>query len=185
MAGQNRGYFLPTTQAWDPAQIGQMELNSPKFREFLVTITQQLNRIAEQVNSKASGYYGTQEMVTGETFFPDQNLTSASGTFPAGRPVFRKLICVGPLPNAATSPKTVAHGITVNSHFCLTRIFGCATDPVGLTGIPLPFTSGESPVRSVGISVDSTNIIIKVSPASDFTAYTHAYVCLEYIKNQT
>ena len=72
--------------------------------------------------------------------------------------------------------------IPVNSSFCAVRVSGCATDPVGLSAIPLPFTSGESPVRSVGISADSTNIIIKVSPASDFTAYTHAFVVLEYIK---
>ena len=183
MAGQNKGYFLPTTQLVDPSELYKMDVSSQKFKEFIVNLYMQMNNMAMQINSKGSGFYGTQEIATGETFFPNSNYSSTTNTFPANRPVFRKLICVGPLPNAATSPKTVAHGIAVNSNFCAVRVSGCATDPVGLVAIPLPFTSGESPVRSVGISADSTNIIIKVSPAADFTAFTHAFVVLEYVKN--
>ncbi len=183
MAGQNKGYFLPTTQAIDPSELYKMDVSSQKFKEFIVNLYMQMNNMAMQINSKGSGYYGTQEIATGETFFPSQSLSSTGNTYAAPRPIFRKLICVGPLPNAATSPKTVAHGIAVNSNFCAVKVSGCATNPVGLSAIPLPFTSGESPVRSVGISADATNIIIKVSPASDFTAYTHAFVILEYIKN--
>lgn len=180
---QNKGYFLPTTQILDPSELYKMDVSSQKFKELIANLYMQMNNMAMQINSKGSGYYGTQEIATGETFFPNSNLSSAGTTHALPRPIFRKVICVGPLPKAATSPKTVAHGIPVNSSFCAVRVSGCATDPVGLSAIPLPFTSGESPVRSVGISADSTNIIIKVSPASDFTAYTHAFVVLEYIKN--
>lgn len=183
MAGQNRGYFLPTTQSWDVTELYEADVNSLKFKELLVRMTQNLGLMAQQVNQKSSGVYDTQEIASGDTFYPNPSYSSAGSTFASPRPIFRKVIPVGPLPNAATSPKSVAHGISFDSSFTLIKLSGSATDPVGFSAIPLPFTSGETPVRSVGISLDSTNIIIKVSPASDFTAYTRAHVVIEFIKN--
>ena len=183
MAGQNRGYFLPTTHALDVSELYQTDVNSQKFKEFLANIINQLNNMAIQINSKGTGFYGTQEIATGETFFPNSNRSSATDSFATNRPVFRKLVCVGPLPKAATSPKLVPHGIAVNANFCAVKVSGCATDPVGLVAIPLPYVSGESPTKSVGIKATATDIVITVSPASDFTAYTHAFVILEYVKN--
>jgi len=181
MAGQNKGYFLPTTQAWDPSQINHMELNSPKFKEFLVNITQQLNRIAEQVNSKGSGLFNTQEFATGETFYPSPSVSSATNTKTTPRPVFRKVInmlTTGTLPNTGTL--TVAHGLTFNTSTTLVTLRGAANNAAGTSLIPLPYAS-PTLANNIELYADGTNIYIVTG--SDRTSYTKCNIIVEFLKN--
>lgn len=183
MAFQNRGNFIPTTQSWDVTELYQADINSPKFKELLVRMYQNLNLMAESVNNKTSGLYNTQEFASGDTFFTSPSASSTGDTRALPRPIFRKVINFGALPAAMGSPKSVAHGITFNSGTSLVRLYGAATDPVAISMIPLPYTSGLVPTQSVGIKLDATNVIVTISPGSNFSMYTKAYIVIEFLKN--
>lgn len=181
MAGQNKGYFIPTTQSYDVQEIYQTEVTSPKFKELMVRLYQNLNNVSQAVNQRGSGLYNTQEFASGETFFPSPANSSATTTSAQPRPVFRMVINMlptGTLPN--TNTLTVAHGLTFTSAITATRIYGAATNAAGTSLIPLPYAS---PVLADNIElyVDATNVYIKTG--SDRTGYTKCYVVLEYLKN--
>jgi hypothetical protein len=82
----------------------------------------------------------------------------------------------GALPN--TSTKSVPHGITVTNTLSWTKIYGSATDQIGLTGIPIPYVDLAG--NDIQIDVDQTNI--NISTSSDYSNYTICYVVLEYLK---
>ena len=88
----------------------------------------------------------------------------------------RTVVDVGPLPNAAT--KSVAHGINVTGNTVFTRIYGTANQP-STNFIPLPFVdTGGSHIE---VNVDGTNV--NIITTADYTAYTTAYIVLEWVEN--
>lgn len=181
MAGQNIGYFVPTTQSYNFSDIKEMGVGSDRFIEFLVKLCQQTNLISEQLNSKASGLYNTQEFVTGETFFPNPSLTSGSSTFLSSRPVFRKVLNMlptGTLPNAGTL--SVAHGLTFTSGTTGVKLYGAATNTAGTSIIPLPYASPTAG-NNIELNADATNV--NIITGSDRTAYTKCVVIIEFLKN--
>lgn len=178
MPANEYGAFIPTTNIWDVSQIYSTNVNSPEFKELLVRLYQNVNNIALSVNIRDAGMYDTQEFVNGQTFFPNPTLSSASSTTPAQRQVYRKVINFGTLPNAGTT--NVAHGLTVNTGFSFTRIYGCATDPVNSVYLPLPYASPTG-ANNIELKVDATNVTIITG--SNRTAFTTTYVVLEYIKS--
>lgn len=92
------------------------------------------------------------------------------------RPIFRKVVSVGPMPDAL-SFKAVAHGIAVV--FTLIRIRGVAFNPAaGGQHLSIP----NADPNSVTLFVGDTNI--SIASAIDLTAYTTAYCILDYIKGQ-
>ncbi len=171
----NPGSFVPTTNIWDPSEIYQTEVTSPEFKELMVRLYQNLNIMSLNLNLRDAGYYTQQEFINGQLFFPNPTLNSTTSQTPIFRQAFRKIINFGALPNAGL--KTYAHGITITSSFSFTRIYGCATDPVALKYIPLPYAG----VGTIELSVDATNI--NVTTTTNRTAYTLTYIVLEYIKS--
>ena len=182
MAGtSNSGAFIPTTQVWDVAQAQDVDVKSPQFKELLVRMYQNLNIMANSVNGKDAASYGTNEFACGQMFFSNPALTSASSTVAAQRPVMRKVINFGALPN--TAAKTVAHGIAPTTSFTFTRIYGTATDPANKLYIPLPYSAATATpaVDNIELKVDTTNV--SITTGKNMTAYTVAYVVLEYLKS--
>lgn len=177
MTRVNSGLFIPSTQVWDVDEINRVDVQSKEFKELLVRLYQNLNRMAVAVNLKDSAIYDTSEFVNGQTFFPNPTLTSASATTPVMRQVYRFVVNFGALPNAAT--KNVAHRLTINGAYTFTRIYGTASDPVGSTYIPLPYAASVLN-DNIELYVDGTNV--SITTAADYSAYTACYVVLEYIK---
>jgi len=171
------GAFIPTTNIWDPTEIYSTEVTSPEFKELLVRLYQNLNSMAMAVNLKDTGYYDTSEFVTGQKYFPKPGLTSLSAEVPAFRQTYRKVINFGTLPNTGTT--NVAHGITVDANTIFTRIYGTATDPTGLSYLPLPYASSTA-ANNIELKVDNTNVTIITG--SNRAAYTITYVVVEYLK---
>jgi hypothetical protein len=171
------GSFVPTTNVWDVSQLYQTDVNSPEFKELLVRLYQNVNNIALALNTKDTGYYVTQEFVNGQLFFPNPALNSSTPTIASLRPDFRMTVIFGALPNNAT--KSVPHNIPVNSGYTWTRIYGAATDPVGLTGIGLPFVDATTG-NNIELYADATNV--NIITTSDRTNYTRAIVVIEYLK---
>ena len=177
MANQrNIGAFLPTTNIFDPTSLGDGEVSSAKFKEFLVLQFQSYNNVANIVNLKDTGYYLPTEINTSQNWFQP---TSVSPDASLLRNSFRTVVNFGALPNAGT--KTVAHnieGITAGV-FSWTKIQGTATDP-SANGIPLPYSSSVLN-ENIILQADATNVTI--TTAIDYSAYTVCYVVLEYLKN--
>lgn len=169
------GAFVPTTQVWDVARFYQVDVESREFKELLVRMYQQINLIATVLNVKESGIYPLQEFVTSMQWFEDPALNSSTALQPELRPVIRKVIDFGTLPNTGT--KSVAHGITITPATRFTRIYGVASDP-STSFIPLPYAS-PTLVNNIELNVDAVNV--NVITGSNRTAYTTTYIILEFI----
>lgn len=147
--------------------------------EYDVKLRQYLNNMAAAVNTKDSGLYTDQEVITGQQFLPTYSTdTSSSLNY---RDVVRKVIDFGPLPNAGT--KSVAHGITTTQDYSIVKLYGGATDPAASTlsqGIPLPFVNVTTPAQGVQLDMDVTNI--NITTTSDYSVFTRCFVVVEYIK---
>lgn len=178
MPRDNVGLFIPTSQVWDVDEINRVDVTSREFKELLVRLYQNLNRMAMAVNLKDSAIYDTSEFINGQTFFPNPALTSSSGTVPVLRQVFRKVVNFGALPNAGV--KSVAHGLTINGAVTFTRIYGTASETTSLLYIPLPYASPTALNLNIELSVTATNVV--VTTAVDYSAYTVCYIVLEYLK---
>jgi hypothetical protein len=169
---QNTGSFLPTTQMLDISMLYAADVNSPEFKELLARVYQYLNVMSLVINTKDTGYYINQEFNTGQLFF---NPLSNNQT--QLRPVFRKAIDFGILAN--TGLKSVPHNINPTTTYSFTRIYACASDPVGLNYIPIPYASPVL-VNNIEINVDAVNV--NITTGSNRTAFTICYVVLEFLK---
>ena len=174
---QNYGSFVPTTNIWDATFIQDIDVNSPEFKELLIRLYQNLNLMALTLNTKDSGLYTNDEFVNGQLYFPNPALSSSTTTNPSARNVYRKVINFGALPNTAT--KSVLHDIPITAGYSFTRIYGAASDQVGLTYLPLPFVDAAG---TDNIQLDVDQFDINITTTSDRTNYTVTYVIVEYLK---
>jgi len=170
------GLYIENTSIYDIQSIYSLDINSQQFKEFLVLLTQSINRHALSLNNKDTGFYPLTEFICSQLYFPDPTGSATSAQTPTQRNVFRKVFNCGALLNNAN--KTVAHGINPLSSFKFTRIYGVASDTTGLNYIPLPY-AGPTP-GYIELYVDINNI--NITTTDDKTAYTNTFVVLEYIK---
>jgi len=169
---QNTGYYLPTTYTWDVSQILDIDLKDPEqLRKVLVLMYQNLNNMQKSVNAKDNGFYVLQEIVNGKQFFPDTQTINMQL-----RSNFRTTINFGALPNAGT--KSVPHNINVDANVEWTWIYGTATDPIGLTGIPIAFVSAAG--NNIQLDVDAVNV--NITTTINYSNYTECIIVLEYMK---
>ena len=90
------------------------------------------------------------------------------------KPIYRKVVDTGSLPNATT--KTVAHGIT-NVDNVIT-IYGVANN--GTEKIPLPFLDINNNSYGVMLWVNKTNVTLVCG--DNKSSYNKSYVVIEYTK---
>jgi len=180
--------LVPTTQVYD---IEEIEGLSEGLRNFLVQLTSTVNHLSLILNMKDTGYYTLNEFANSQYFYPLEVPAATYNTIQEPRPVYRKVINFGALPNTAL--KSVAHGIQgivpstgLPTTFRFTRIYGCATKPgsvappVTAQFIPIPYVSTNSLAEGIEIDVTATNVRIRTG--SDRSAYTSTFVILEYVK---
>lgn len=98
------------------------------------------------------------------------------GTWIDGKPLYRKVVNCGPLPNATS--KTIAHGIANVDKFI--SIKGCATATTDNYAITIPNVSPSVLASNVSINANATNIFI--GAGANRSEYTYAYAILEYTK---
>lgn len=167
---------VPTTNIWDVQEIQNIDVNSPRFKELLIRLYQNINNISNLINIKDSAYYDVNEILNGQQFFPNPNLSTQVGTQQAYRAVIRKTINFGGLPNAGTT--SIAHNIAINSQYSFTRIYGVASDQTNKVFIPIPYAS-PTLNKNIEINVDATNV--NITTGIDRTSFTICYVVLEYM----
>lgn len=179
MANQgDYGTYVNSTINFDVSQLHSVDVTKPEFKELLVRLYQNVNNIISALNKKDSGFYMLTENVCSQLFFSDPALSSTTQEYPINRQVFRKVINFGQLPNTAT--KTVAHGITFNNQYKLTRIYGAASATVGLNYIPLPYASPVL-VNNIELRADANNVY--VTTGNNRTNFDECYIVIEYIKS--
>lgn len=170
------GSFVPTTQVWDVGQFMDVDVKSKEFKELLVRLYQNVNLIANVINTKDSGYYDTATFVNGQLYFPNPAAPGTASQSSNFRQVYRKVFDMGALDNAGLTTKL--HGITCDANTTFTRIYGVATNPVApYSYIPLPYVGAAG--GSIELNVDGTRI--NIITTDDKTAYTRCYVVVEYL----
>lgn len=172
------GAFVPTTNVFD-INTNNFSTDSDDLMLLLVRMRQTINNIALVLNIKDSGYYLPSEFVNGQLYFPnpDPMVTAPDAKNAVYRQVYRFAMDCGPLLNAA--PTTVPHNIPdITEQYTATRLYACATDPVGLRYIPIPYVNGAD---QIALEVTATDVII--TPNFDATAYTISRVVFEYLKD--
>lgn len=172
----NPGLFISTTFGVDVSRLQEIDVSSGEFKELLVRLYQDLNKMALALNLKDSGYYALQEFVNGQVYPPNAQAIAGNAPNP-NRQVFRTLVEFGALPNAGS--KSVAHGIDITTSFIFTRIYGAASDKTGRNYLPLPYAS-PTLNQNISLSVDATNVTVVTG--INRTAYTDTWIVLEYIK---
>lgn len=166
------GLYVPTTNIWD------VDLEKGDTRELLLRLYQNINNIALALNIADKGYYVLTEFITGQQFFVNPKLTSSTNPQPNFRPVFRKVINFGPLPDDAGF-LTQPHGLTIKNpnQYTFTRIYGTANDQTNRSYLPLPYASTSG--NDIELEVTATDV--KITTTSNRSSYS-AIVVLEYLK---
>lgn len=138
---------------------------------FYSQLTNLYKKMASSTNSRELGFYFPQETATFSEFFVPNDPQKR-------RNVYRMVVDFGALPAAGT--KSVAHDIAFDSNYRLTRLYGAATDPIGLNYIPLPYAS-PTLNENISLNLDSTNVNVTVG--IDRSAFTDTYIVIEFTKN--
>ena len=132
------------------------ELSNP------VDIVQDGNMRAVTSNAVADAIsYSTNEVKTG-------------GKWIDGKPIYRKTISCGALPNNTT--KNVAHGINNLERVIKTEGYSVGTAGSAGSFIPVPYVSGVP----MAMYVDMTNLVLQTS--GTYSNYSDTYVTIEYTK---
>lgn len=144
------------------------------YKEMNLVMTDYIRSMVDNLNAKEVGTYDTEEYAQGQYWFnPNERGNPRAG--------LRKVIDLGGLNNfTVTNPQTVAHGIDISSQTVFTRISGSASNP-STEFISLPFVDMSGGGNNIELTVDGTNVILTSN--ADFSAFTTAYIVLEYLQN--
>lgn len=170
---ENVGLYIPTTDVYEINQILDANINLEELKLLMVRLYQNLNVIALATNLKDSAMYVENQFVNGQVFF--SNTANPDDL----RNVFRLVVDIGAL---AAGANTVAHGLTVQSTWQFTRIYGTATNYVAgaATGdyYPLPWASAGG-AANIELKVNNQNVVITNNSGVTFAK---CYVILEWLK---
>lgn len=146
--------------------------------DFRLQLRKYLNNIASALNVKENGFYLEEETPTAGVFIPIATPKSSANV--KFRPMFRKVVDFGALPNATT--KSVPHGISTTENYSIIKLQGGATDAGVSTlnsALAIPM-DGIPNNQRVSLTMDATDVIIQTS--MDRTNYTRTFIVIEYIK---
>lgn len=176
----NTGSFVPTTNIWDPSEIYETDVNSDDFKELLVRLYQNLNLMANVLNSKTTGYYITNQIATSNLYFnPKTNdiLELRGG--------FRATIDTGALAagvNTITLPFTIptAPSLDTLPYWTFFLVGGSATNTVTTPLVySLPFPSADG-LHNIEVIVNASTIVITNNSGVTFEK---SNITLEFVKN--
>ena len=145
------------------------------FNNNNIIITDYHNEVITSITGYKFGQVTVQNTITNPSpaasYSTDEQLTG--GTWIDGKPIYRKTLDCGALPNNST--KSVTHGI--NDIDWVIDIYGSANSPDNT--ITLPFVYSND---SYGVQLYCDKTSLKIYASSNKTAYTKSYITLEYTK---
>jgi hypothetical protein len=173
----NWGFYVPTTYIFKAQQLQQTDIESPEFKNLLVSLYQDINTMCIALNASEKGYYMLTEFNTQKLLFnPTNDLNRL-------RPVFSTTVNFGALP--AVGSKSVAHGIMdIGATYVGFSVSGCATQPSPWEIIPIPYVSATTMLDNLEIAVDATNVTITTG-GTDYSTFTNTVVVIEYVKTNS
>lgn len=133
-----------------------------------ITTINLFNDVINRLNAKEIGTFDTKEILTGQSWFNENNQTQRKGAY-------RKVFVFPSLTAIGTT--SVAHGLGDISGFTFTRITGTAKNAAGTLHVSLP----QGGPNSVMLTVNANNINIICATAT-YNTFS-AIVVLEYLKN--
>lgn len=169
MAKLDASTLIPTSNVIDISRIESLDPRSSEFRSFMVSLTDNVNKILLTINDKAVGAYGTNETVSGKSYLYGDNQNPKSG--------LTKLVDCGALLNAGT--KRIAHGLDSSWGYSFKAIYGATSDPVAKIYLPLPYAS-QTATEVIKVWLDDT--YVNITTGSDRTAFTDTTIFLEYLE---
>jgi hypothetical protein len=149
-----------------------------KWEDARPFIVEQLKKITNAVNLREIGWFLDEELLSGKAFIPGNNNIVNGATNQTFRQILRKVIDFGTLPAAGT--KSVPHYIVVDANFTLIQMWASATDPIGLTMLPIPYETPVALNQNIALDMDATNVNITVG--INRTNFTRCFVIIEYIQ---
>jgi hypothetical protein len=182
--GLKTGTFIPTTNAWSlPTDI------DPKIRTLLVQLYQNINQIANALNTKAGGYYLPEQYATGTQWFanPNQSTSSTQNVMRQNNRIVVNMSQATGINNGGIFPYSVPHGLTLGANWSFTQIYGVATNPTAINvganhvALPIPYICIADATQNIELWVDSTNVNISTGGFAGYANYTLAYVVLEFL----
>lgn len=155
----------------DPDQLYAItDINASVERE----LTQaQYNALSDSEKNNGTTYYVTDGNPSGSVESYSTAEVPTGGTWIDGKPIYKKTISIGALPN--NNAKLVAHGVQNIDNVVDQKGFAKFS-----TGVILPLPFASSATAYISLSTNATNIT--VTTTSDRTAGT-AYVTIWYTKN--
>jgi hypothetical protein len=149
------------------ANPGNFLRTSRNFPLEIQPLTVELNKayvdIANQVNNRISGIFGTSPTITGESWF----LNGQANRQNTLRQVY-----------AITGAGSYPHGINTATLTQFSRIYGTATD--GTKWYPLPYVDATAANNQIQVVITSTNTVVTAGSGSP-PAITSGVVVLEWI----
>lgn len=170
--------FVPSINSTTPTNSGvanTTNINKIRFGIFIssgATINIQNVGFQLEKGSVATNYVEHKEFSNKQIYSTNEQRI---GTWIDGKPLYRKVINFGALPN--TTSKSVAHGISNIDY--IVDIRSTAALPGGDT-MKLDVSDKDGLKFSVHISANNTNITVLTG--SDRSVFTRCYVTLEYTK---
>ena len=168
--------LLPTSDIFNVSNIESMK--TTELKDLLVKLAQNATNQNIAINSKVSGIYTTLEDVTGSMYGIGTG-TSLTAQVNVPKGSFNKLVVFGTLPTASAT-KSVAHGIPFTETYKIIKIYGGSTNPTTKSYIPLPFPHPTA-AKIISLEADATNVIVTTG-ATDYSAWEHTFVIIEYVK---
>ena len=129
--------------------------------------------LSEEEKNDGTTYY-VPDMPLSDTYTTYSTEEIVVGKWIDGKPIYRKTVICGALPNATT--KNVSHGISDLDY--VVNYKGIAKNPTVNYYIPINYTAQTDTISYCFISKDNISIYCAV----DRTSYTETYVTLEYTK---
>ena len=185
MANPNVGSFVSTTNVWDVSEIYSTDVTSPEFKELLVRLYQNLNKMSLSLNTRDAGFYPREEFVCGQVYFPNPANTSATSSAPVLRQVFRKVIYFAMHDGSISPTQTIDFGIVYTATLTFTRIYGVINDVINSQARPLPYlanVAANNITLRITKSGGGTAQLLVYTTSAIYTTYTECYAIVEYIK---
>ena len=140
----------------------------------------QSSSLANEYKVSASDMNEIKSVVNGACTQVDNSISYSTtekvvGTWIDGKPIYRKVVNFGALPNATS--KSVAHNIS--NIAMITDIRGVALNPSTNTYLTLPYATTTA-TQNLQLYVNLTNIT--ANTGFNLSIYTTTYIILEYTK---
>jgi hypothetical protein len=151
----------------------------PDFEQLLLKLTDYSRSVSTSINQREICAYERDEILSGSTLFSVEQ-TEDIGTeyVPTSRylrPVYRKVIDFGPLPNSGVT--SIPHYLPISETWQFIKVLTVPNNQNATGSTPF-----ATPIPNATARVDITLTDVVITTTADYSAYNVCTVILEYVK---